>query len=199
MWDIFAEAEKARALEKRTAFGSGQVRKNFPYNSAKDKFGNEYMLIRGAPHRGPGRYDNHTVDNFIYCLETKPESNKGYTLGARTSVRINYMKQDRTPAPGAHQPEWGAERVFKPATAPFSIKTDRFPDKALAVTYNPGPGSYNPEVAKNRKISWPMKFGRPDWSLVPSVEKKTLKSEFLYDREFLKHRNRVAYLSLYYS
>ncbi len=89
------------------------------------------------------------------------------------------------------------------------------------------PGVYVHDTSQS-KVSWPMKFSSPDWSKVPSLERRALRTEvqicltFFYklqfketivflhnlmcfvsmqlynDKEFRKQRNRVAYLSLFY-
>ncbi|EMP30860.1 Putative protein C1orf88 like protein, partial [Chelonia mydas] len=59
-------------------------------------------------------------------------------------------------------------------------------------------GTYEADKLPHKKITWPMKFGSPDWSLVPVLERRTLRTELITDKEFRKHRNRLAYLSLYY-
>ncbi|XP_043932929.1 protein pitchfork [Protopterus annectens] len=181
------------------SFGTTQDRKLFPYYCAPDRLGNELAPLRGAPQRGPGCYENEAVSSFIYYLQKKPESKKGYTLGARTAKRFPPEVQNVAPAPTAYQLEWSKERTFKPSSAPFSISANRFQEKTESTVLTPGPGSYEHDVARNQKVSWPMKFDRPDWSLVPSLPKRTLRTELVSDKEFRKHRNRVAYLSLYYS
>ncbi|TFK03718.1 rhodopsin [Platysternon megacephalum] len=67
------------------------------------------------------------------------------------------------------------------------------------VTTMKRPGTYEADKLPHKKITWPMKFGSPDWSLVPMPERRTLRTELITDKEFRKHRNRLAYLSLYYS
>uniref|UniRef100_A0A8D0GX02 Ciliary microtubule associated protein 3 n=1 Tax=Sphenodon punctatus TaxID=8508 RepID=A0A8D0GX02_SPHPU len=61
------------------------------------------------------------------------------------------------------------------------------------------PGTYIADKLHHRHVTWPMKFGSPDWSMIPTLERRALRTELLTDLEFRKHRNRVAYLSLYYS
>lgn len=39
------------------------------------------------------------------------------------------------------------------------------------------PGSYNPEKKPPLKVAWPMQFGSPDWTQVPCLQKRTLKTE----------------------
>lgn len=39
------------------------------------------------------------------------------------------------------------------------------------------PGTYNPEIKPPPRITWPMKFGSPDWAQVPCLQKRTLKAE----------------------
>ena len=39
------------------------------------------------------------------------------------------------------------------------------------------PGTYEADKQLHKKITWPMKFGSPDWSLVPMPAKRMLKME----------------------
>jgi len=39
------------------------------------------------------------------------------------------------------------------------------------------PGTYEADKQLHRKVTWPMKFGSPDWSLVPMPAKRMLKME----------------------
>ena len=41
------------------------------------------------------------------------------------------------------------------------------------------PGTYNPEIRPPPKVTWPMKFGSPDWGQVPCPQKRTLKAEVI--------------------
>lgn len=41
------------------------------------------------------------------------------------------------------------------------------------------PGTYNPEIKPPPKVTWPMKFGAPDWAQVPCLQKRTLKTEVM--------------------
>ncbi|KAG5215093.1 hypothetical protein JEQ12_000669 [Ovis aries] len=61
------------------------------------------------------------------------------------------------------------------------------------------PGTYKLEKKAPQKVTWPMRFGSPDWAQVPCLQKRTLKAELSTDKDFRKHRNRLAYLSLYYN
>ncbi|CAM5170769.1 protein pitchfork [Chelonia mydas] len=187
------------AVQKRNSFGSCQARKMFPFHHAPDRLGNQLVPILGDPCRGPGSYHTEERSSMIYALTHKPESLKGYVLGARTSLRFPPDCKTVTPGPGTHQSAWVKDRKFQPAYAPFSVKSSRFPQKALDREFFPGPGTYEADKLPHKKITWPMKFGSPDWSLVPVLERRTLRTELITDKEFRKHRNRLAYLSLYYS
>ncbi|XP_006025094.1 protein pitchfork isoform X2 [Alligator sinensis] len=186
-------------VQKRNSFGSCQDRNIFPLHYARDRLGNHLVPIRGEPWRGPGCYKSDEKNTMVYSLTRKPESNKGYVIGARTSLRFAPDSKSKHPDPGAYQSSWSKPRKFQPAYAPFSIKTPRFPKKILDRELFPGPGTYEADKQPHKKITWPMKFGSPDWSLVPVPEQRTLRTEFITDKEFRKHRNRLAYLSLYYS
>ncbi|XP_050767221.1 protein pitchfork [Gymnogyps californianus] len=191
-----------RDVQKWISFGSCQERKMFPLHHAPDRLGIQLIAIRGDPSLGPGCYLSQERSCLRYSLENKPLSKKGYVIGARTAQRFIPEPQTVTPSPATYQSFWKKERKCPPAYAPFSIKTPRFPDKPSDKEFFPGPGTYEADKQLHKKITWPMKFGSPDWSLVPMPAKRMLKMEvqkLTIDREFRKHRDRVAYLSLYYS
>ncbi|NXF53526.1 PIFO protein, partial [Oceanites oceanicus] len=186
-------------VQQRISFGSCQERKMFPLHHAPDRLGIQLIAIRGDPSLGPGCYLNQERSSLRYSLENKPLSKKGYVIGARTAQRFIAEPQTVTPGPATYQSFWKKERKCQPAYAPFSIKTPRFPEKPSDKEFFPGPGTYKADKQLHKKITWLMKFGSPDWSLVPMPAKRMLKMELSIDREFRKHRDRVAYLSLYYS
>lgn len=39
------------------------------------------------------------------------------------------------------------------------------------------PGNYDIDQPLNRKVTWPMKFGAPDWAAVPALPQKMVKLE----------------------
>ncbi|NXX13761.1 PIFO protein, partial [Podargus strigoides] len=186
-------------VQKRISFGSCQERKIFPLHHAPDRLGMLMTAITGNPDLGPSYYLSQEKSSLRYSLENKPLSKKGYVVGARTAQRSMPEPQSVTPSPAMYQSFWTKERKCQPAYAPFSIKAPRFPDKPPDNEFFPGPGTYNTDTKLNRKITWPMKFGSPDWSLVPNPVQRMLKMEMTTDKEFMKHRARLAYLSLYYS
>ncbi|XP_075706759.1 ciliary microtubule-associated protein 3 [Rhinoderma darwinii] len=183
---------------KRVCFGSTQERKHFPYYCAPDRLGNDLAPIRGASNRGPGCYKYEEVTSMEFLQERKPMSKKGYIMGARTAQRFPKEIKMQTPSPADYQSFWTKEYAFSPSYASFNIKAVRFPDKKTDIYLNPSPGTYEHATKQGRKVSWPGRFGSPEWSEVPSLERRTLRSELLTDKEFRKARNRVAYLSLYY-
>ncbi|XP_033899432.3 protein pitchfork-like [Acipenser ruthenus] len=184
----------------RVSFGSTQERKLLPHHCAPDRLGVEVPSLRERPHLGPGCYNNHTVSSFSYQLEKRPESRKGYTMGARTTGRfLPSTAQTETPSPAEYQAEWCHERIFPLYPAPFCSSTARFLRHSPLECPTPGPGMYDHNIHRNRKVTWPMRFGAPEWRLVPSLEKRTMKTELLTDKEFQKQRNRIAYLSLYFN
>ncbi|NWH23151.1 PIFO protein, partial [Grus americana] len=186
-------------VQKQISFGSCQERKMFPLHHAPDRLGIQLGAIRGDPVLGPGCYLGQEESSLGYSLENKPLSKKGYVIGARTAQRFVSEPQTVTPGPATYQSFWKKERKCQPAYAPFSIKTPRFPDKPSNKEFFPGPGTYEIDKQLHKKITWPMKFGSPDWSSVLMPAKRMLKMELTIDREFRKHRDRVAYLSLYSS
>ncbi|XP_067863646.1 ciliary microtubule-associated protein 3-like [Heptranchias perlo] len=173
-------------------------RKVFPLHWAPDRLGNEFPPIRGTPNRGPGHYDTYFQNSLTENLEKKPESKIGYVLGARTSVRF-LPKLSASPGPAVYPKKIGKDRVFKPSSAPFGSTAQRSKQSSLNSMVIPGPGTYEPSDKRNRHVTWPMKFGAPDWNLVPAPKKRTLRIELASDKEFRRHRNRVAYFSLYFT
>ncbi|NP_001186957.1 ciliary microtubule-associated protein 3 isoform a [Mus musculus] len=180
------------------SFGTRQARKLFPHYHPPTWLGNLYLPLRGMPHTGPGCYAAATDWNGLaYNLSKVPTSTKGYAIGARTAVRFKPISKDVTPYPGMYQKVDTLSEKHKKSFAPFNILMPRFRSAAKGDSY-PGPGTYNPEMKSVPKVTWPMKFGSPDWSQVPCLEKRTLKAELSADKDFRKHRSRVAYFSLYY-
>ncbi|XP_069862385.1 ciliary microtubule-associated protein 3 isoform X2 [Dipodomys merriami] len=178
-------------------FGTCQSRKLFPYYHPPNRLGNKFLPIRGAPHRGPGRYTDTDWNSLAYNLSKIPTSAKGYTLGARTAARFKTIK-DITPYPGMYQKVNTGEKKVKQNFAPFNTLMPQFGSYSKEPSY-PGPGTYNPEKKPPFKVTWPMVFGAPDWDQVPCLEKRTLKTELSTDKDFREHRNRMAYFSLYYN
>nr|XP_020739026.1 protein pitchfork isoform X2 [Odocoileus virginianus texanus] len=107
-------------------------------------------------------------------------------------------EEDVTPYPGMYQTVNLQEQTHKPNFAPFNTLSPRFRTHSKDPCY-PGPGTYKLEKKAPQKVTWPMKFGSPDWAQVPCLQKRTLKTELSTDKDFRKHRNHLVYLSLYYN
>uniref|UniRef100_A0A8C5V3E6 Ciliary microtubule associated protein 3 n=1 Tax=Microcebus murinus TaxID=30608 RepID=A0A8C5V3E6_MICMU len=182
----------------KSSFGTRQHRKLFPLYHPPNLFGNKFLPIRGSPHIGPGCYVPEDRNDLAYNLSKIPTSVKGYTLGARTAVRFKPTNKDVTLYPGMYQKVRLQEEKHKQSFAPFNALVPRFRSYSKD-TYCPGPGTYNPEMKPHPKVAWPMRFGSPDWAQVPCIQKRTFKTELSTDKDFRKHRNRVAYLSLFYN
>ncbi|XP_015860452.2 ciliary microtubule-associated protein 3 isoform X2 [Peromyscus maniculatus bairdii] len=179
------------------SFGTRQKRKLFPHYHPPTWLGNSFLPVRGSPHTGPGCYTAADWNGLAYSLSHTPTSTKGYAIGARTAVRFKPVSKDVTPYPGMYQKVCTWNEKSKQSFAPFNALMPRFRGEAQGNSY-PGPGTYNPEKKSPPKVVWPMKFGSPDWCQIPCLEKRTLKAELSTDKDFRKHRNRVAYFSLYY-
>ncbi|KAM4610634.1 ciliary microtubule-associated protein 3 [Polymixia lowei] len=191
-------AARDTAARRSVAFGSCQERKLFPIYHEPNRLGNA-MSLRGAPHRGPGCYDNHEFRTMMYEIQKRPESKKGYVLSARTAARFLSCNKTETPSPQKYQQDQTRSRVLPPGKTPFNSTTSRFNSKSDTANGSPGPGTYAHNTVRTRKVTWPMRFGSPDWSRLPQLEKRSLRVELNCDKEFKKQRSRVAYLSLYYS
>uniref|UniRef100_A0A8C9CQ54 Protein pitchfork n=1 Tax=Phocoena sinus TaxID=42100 RepID=A0A8C9CQ54_PHOSS len=168
------------------SFGTCQQRKVFPHSCPPSLLGNKFLPFRGEPNRGPGCYIAEDRYGLAYNLSKVPTSIKGYAFGARTAVRFKPINKVRN------------EQKHKHNFAPFNSLLPRFRTYSKDSCY-PGPTTYNPEIKPPKKVTWPMKFGSPDWAQVPCLQKRTLRAELPTDKDFRKHRNRVAYLSLYYN
>ncbi|XP_045148131.1 protein pitchfork [Echinops telfairi] len=180
-------------------FGTCGTRKTFPDYIPSDLMGIKFLPGRGAPHRGPGLYMAEDKYSFVYNLSKIPTSKKGYAFGARTSPRFQPIYKVSSIYPGMYQKIQDPEEKHKQSFVSFNTMAPRFRRMDLGGDFPPGPGTYNVEMKPPKKVAWPMKFGSPDWAQVPCPQKKTLRAELTTDKDFRKHRNRVAYLSLYYN
>ena len=76
--------------------------------------------------------------------------------------------------------------------------------KKESTDVTPGAGTYDHDVERNRQVcnKWPRMFDRPIARkpiILPVMpDTKALRTEMIEDRDFKRHRNRCAYLSLYY-
>nr|XP_009295292.1 protein pitchfork-like isoform X2 [Danio rerio] len=172
------EAMATRGSVSRVAFGSCQKRLMFPTHFAPDRMGNEMLSQFGSAEGGPGCYDNHTVGTLLYELQHKPESKRGYVFAARTASRFLPALKAVTPSPQKYQLDWTLPKVCPPGKAPFNSTTLRFRPKDAEIS--PGPGAYAHDAIQS-KVSWPMKFGSPDWTKVPMLERRALRTEILVD------------------
>uniref|UniRef100_A0A2K5EVA2 Ciliary microtubule associated protein 3 n=1 Tax=Aotus nancymaae TaxID=37293 RepID=A0A2K5EVA2_AOTNA len=103
-----------------------------------------------------------------------------------------YLPDEMTPHAGIYQQVSPQQEKHKQNFAPFNVLVPRFK--------NYSKDTYYPRYKKPPpKISRPMRFGSPDWAQIPCLQKRTLKAELSTDKDFRKHWNRVAYLSLYYN
>ena len=147
------------------AFGTKQHRSLFPHKCAYDRTGNEIMPLVGSPNRGPGVYDNHVYESFIYQHDpkAKPCSNKGCYLN-RSEKRFFKLKQDKTPAPNLYQEDNTKLKKYssrnKLPVKPFGSSIPRFLETQIDPMLTPGPGSYPVHnLVRNRKVTWPQEFG----------------------------------------
>ncbi|XP_008412801.1 protein pitchfork [Poecilia reticulata] len=186
-------------LSLRIRFGSSQDRRIYPGNFALDRLGNHLKRYeaRKPPHLGPGCYDNDEFRSILYNLGKKPESYKGYALSARTGTRFPPFKLTR-PSPQQFQRDQSKSRVPFHGRAPFGSYEYKFKLPKTTAEDSPGPGTYEHITKRNRKVIWPMCFGKPDWSKLPQLDKQAVKVTVPADYEFVRHRGRLAYLSLYF-
>ncbi|KAM6924501.1 ciliary microtubule-associated protein 3-like [Xenentodon cancila] len=167
----------------RVVFGSTQERRLLPGHLPPDRLGIQ-QLRQEAPHLGPGCYDNHKFGTIVYDLEKRPGSTRGYSLSARTAPRFPHCNKTATPLPHQYQPDQSRSRVPPPGKTPFNSTSQRFKGVPCTAESSPGPGTYRHDAGTNRKVSWPMRFGRPDWTRLPQREKQSLR---------VKHIKKILY------
>lgn len=184
--------------KKRISFGTTLDRGCFPYKCAPDRIGNELNPLKGSPFRGPGLYNNAELTSFTYNLDNRVCSTKGYTFSARTDPRFRRVHQMYTPSPTQYQTKCTKPKTSQPAYEPFETSEVRFKARKVDQMKTPGPGTYEHDIERNRRISWPKQFGPPISPIQPVSARRTLKTELLGDKEFRKFRNRVAYFQLYF-
>lgn len=198
MASIWIESEKP----SRVAFGSTLDRGVFPSQVPHTRFGNDLSPIRGASNRGPGCYNNEEVSNFIYGIQTKKTSEKGYSLGARTAPRFRKEYSTLTPDPTKYQTTVTDPMEFSPAFRPFSNAAARFPVfKRDVEEVSPGAGTYEHDIKKNRKVIWHDSFGGSPINL-PSVKQHSTidrnTEKLISTKDEKKYQRKLAYLKLYW-
>lgn len=189
--------------KQKVSFMTTMDRELFPVKMPPNRFGNEIVPLRGAPHRGPGCYENEDKTNFMYQVEHNLNSVKGYTLGARTSRRLPKTVVFETPCPTEYQQENSKLKDFDTDKKPFLVGADRFPIyKRDIVDVLPGPGTYEHEIPKNRKVQWHQSFGGTPVFLPEITVQSTIgqNTEKLYStKEERKYHRKLAYLKLYWN
>ncbi|OWF54757.1 protein pitchfork-like [Mizuhopecten yessoensis] len=186
----------------KVGFMTTMDREMFPTKMPYNRFGNEIAPLRGAPHRGPGCYENEDKTSFMYNIENKINSKKGYTLGARTAARIPSGHVFETPCPTEYQTHCTEAKQFVDDKKPFLVGAERFPIyKRDIVDVLPGAGTYEHQIPKNRKVQWHQSFGGtpimlPDITIRSTIDQNT---EKLYStKEEKKYHRKLAYLKLYW-
>ncbi|CAG5125188.1 unnamed protein product, partial [Candidula unifasciata] len=186
----------------QVAFLTTKERELFPVKTSKDRFGNELCPLKGAPHRGPGCYDNDKKTNLVHLLETKIMSTKGYTLAARTGPRLAKEVAFQTPCPTEYQRHYHDPKNSQESKKPFQTGADRFTmSKKDIINAVPGAGTYEHQIHLNRKVQWHQSFGGspvflPTVALRSTIDRNT---EKLYStKEEKKYQRKLAYLKLYY-
>jgi len=186
-------------IDGKIAFGTSTDRESWPTEAAKDRFSNSHcpISVSGAKP-GPGSYEIEDKTNFVHHVNSRPISNKGYTMGARTGPRYRpENKSLKNPCPTEYQQTVMEPRTFEPAVT----GVDRFPFYKSDLQVTPGVGSYDIDKQLNKKVEWEQSFGEKPLNLprinVPStIALNTIKlSGTKHER---KYNRKLAYLKLYY-
>jgi len=139
------------------SFGTTLSRELLPLKTPHTRAGNE-MCLRGVANLGPGSYRNDEVSSFIHQLNLKPTCKKGYALGARTAQRFRQFRED-FPGPPSYQEIISKPREFTADKKPFRSGSSRFP--SVKHDSLPGPGAYEHNVRRDRKVQFHGSFGGP--------------------------------------
>ncbi|XP_050840914.1 protein pitchfork, partial [Serinus canaria] len=143
------------AVTKPISFGTTQERKMFPYGFAPDRLGIEVLGVRGDPSLGPGSYLGPESRALQSPLSSRPESSRGYAMGARTAPRFQPRAQPLSPGPAAYGPFPGRPRPAPPGPgpAPFGSSSPRFPRRLLDRDRNPGHFNRSPITINKSPIT----------------------------------------------
>ncbi|XP_054147618.1 protein pitchfork [Melozone crissalis] len=173
-----AARQEPKAMSKLISFGTTQDRKMFPSSFAPDRMGIEVLGVRGSPLLGPGSYLGPENNVLQSSWSTRPMSALGYVMGARTAPRFQQRAQ------------------------PFSSSSPRFPTRPINKQFLfPRPGTYDIREPQTKKVSWPSRFGAPNWAALPQPVQRMMKMQvqkMTVDKNFQKHQGREAYLKLHH-
>uniref|UniRef100_A0A8C3Q4Q2 Uncharacterized protein n=1 Tax=Geospiza parvula TaxID=87175 RepID=A0A8C3Q4Q2_GEOPR len=147
--------------DRLISFGTTQERKTFPYSYAPDRLGIEVLGVRGNPSLGPGSYLGPESNVLQSSLSTRPMSTLGYVMGARTAPRFQQKAQQKT---GGKQQKVRGESRKK--------------------TGEKQPGTYDIREPFTKKVSWPSRFGAPDWAALPQLAPRMVKMKFPFHFPF---------------
>lgn len=192
-------SQMAGQAKKRVSFGTTLKHGTCAETGDNKGLGDRLQLVHGAPHLGPGCYENAVFSSFTYNLKQWKCSARGYAIGARTASRFPKVQISITPSPAFYQSDCSSFKKTTPGFKSFHSTEERFKQPTMNSTITPGPGVYNHNVLQNRKVQWPQQFGAPITPIQPSPIRRAVRTELFSDKEFRKYRNRVAYLSMYYN
>ncbi|KAM6998204.1 ciliary microtubule-associated protein 3 [Passerculus sandwichensis] len=77
----------------------------------------------------------------------------------------------------------------------------RFQQRAQDRDRYPGPGTYDIREPQTKKVSWPSRFGAPNWAALPQPVQRMMKMQvqkMTVDKNFQKSQGREAYLKLHH-
>jgi len=174
-------------------FGMTGRRKVYPLDPIPTKFGTVLSPMRGSPNIAPNKYNVDQITSIDYLSKNLLTSEKGYTMGARTGVRIAPIIVNQNPGPGQY---FKSQKGKIPQQrAPFGNSAPRLPPIGLKNV--PGPGTYNPKEAKVNGVELPQSFGGRSKHIIESDSLPSFKP-LNRDRELQRQRRRLEYLNIYW-
>ncbi|XP_002733481.1 ciliary microtubule-associated protein 3-like [Saccoglossus kowalevskii] len=200
------EALLGREKTSNVSFGTTLDRPLFPAKVPPTRVG-VILQAESSPNRAPGTYDNHEVSGFVYHINNQVTSKRGYSLGARTGPRFRKEFMEKTPCPSAYQTDVTQPMTSTTAYKPFEAGALRFPKIQKDPDLTPGPGTYEHNVKRNRKVGFHGTFGGPQLLKIPpdggyllpeDCKGTTYKSRMMSYKDLRKFKIRESYLSLYW-
>ncbi|CAL8095900.1 unnamed protein product [Calicophoron daubneyi] len=136
-------------------------------------------------------------------LRTKPTSNKGYTLGARTSKRKGLAEKESllTPGPGSYEVINVGKKAVKPNAKPFSQTSCRFNETIGTAADVAGVGTYNLVDQRCHHVSWQCDTMKRPVNLPPVDQKSSIPintDKLPTTLECKRYQRKLAYLNLFF-
>ncbi|XP_077995008.1 ciliary microtubule-associated protein 3-like [Glandiceps talaboti] len=196
-----------RDVKRNVSFGTSSDRPVYPSKVPPTRAG-VVLKSDSTPNVGPGTYSTNKINGFMYTMNQRVTSLKGYPMVTRTMYpKANAAYRKETPSVNTYFKEVHEPMACSPALKPFNTGALRFPKVHRDHDLTPGPGTYEHNVPRNRKVGFHGTFGGPQLLKIPpdggfllpeECKGTTYKSRLMSYKDARKFKIREAYLSLYW-